>query len=410
MNKINAIGIVAEYNPFHNGHLLHLKKIKAQFPHTPIIAIMSGNFTQRGEAAIIDKWQRAKTAVANGIDLVIELPITFTCRSAEHFARGAVLSLAATNCITMISFGCEAENFALIDKASQLQLSSAQLKTTMAAGFSYHEAITKLLATELQDSSQIFSQPNNILALEYMRQIHKYNLPLQPLPILRTGANYNDRIITSAIASASAIRQEYATYGCTDKLAATIPSTTLQLLTENKDRAQEPSSPIILNAILSYTLQQATATTIKLNCEVSEGLENRILKASNCRTYEDILTTIKSKRYPETRIKRLLLQLILSTPELSFVAATTELPQYLRILAFNSTGRELLRAMKEKSTLPIITKLGKNILNAKENGNAFNRALTLDINATNLYSLLKTSYLGYNADYKTSPIYLETSL
>lgn len=407
MNKIKSIGIVAEYNPFHNGHSYHLTETKKIIGDLPVVAVMSGNFVQRGLPALADKWSRASIAVKNGIDLVLELPTVFACRSAEYFARGAIALLAGTGCVTHLSFGCETSDIDLLKEAAKIACDDAfYCKDGLTQGLSYAAAAGTALTKNNPELSKVVVQPNNILAIEYLKQISMLKTELIPVPINRISAMYNDQEITGNIASATAIRREFLKNGLNQIITRVVPEPTctdlVNLASENRLGYDQKN----LDLLLLYLLRQMTPQEIARRCECSEGLENKITKAAAASCWAEAVSMIKSKRYPETRINRLLLQIILSTPEITFNNAIADKPSYLRILAFNERGRKLLKTMKNTSTLPIINKLGKNAFYGLEKNTDFSSSLKIDLSASNIFNLLQGNPMPHPIDFKTSPFYL----
>ena len=314
MTNKHCIGVVAEYNPFHNGHAYHLAAAKKTVGDMSVIAVMSGNFVQRGIPALTDKWSRAEIATRNGVDLVLELPTIFACRSAEHFARGAVKALESTGCVTHLSFGCETSDISLLEQAAQISASNpTDTQLELAKGLSYAAAMGSALSKVNPALAKVVEQPNNILAIEYLKQINISNAKLIPLPISRISAMYNDKEIKGNIASATAIRQEFLKNGLTTDIAnAVSPSTFLKLSQLNAEKRLGHNQEY-LDLLLSFLLKQISPAYIAKCCECSEGLENKIVKAANASNWSEAVAMIKSKRYPETRINRLLLQILLSS-------------------------------------------------------------------------------------------------
>ena len=230
MNK--AIGIVAEYNPFHNGHAHHLRESKRIAGNLPIIAVMSGSIVQRGLPALLDKWTRAQMAVLGGVDLVIELPTVFACRSAEFFASGAVKLLAATGLVSHISFGAEAATAKNLILTAEL-LNSTYFQEAMHKyldqGHSYAKSL-ELTLLEEQQALALAQHPNNILALEYCRQLLSNDYNIEPIVVTRRGSGYKDQCINGSIAGATAIREHYRRYGIDSALIGTVPQSTAILL------------------------------------------------------------------------------------------------------------------------------------------------------------------------------------
>ncbi|MFN2363813.1 MAG: nucleotidyltransferase family protein, partial [Halarsenatibacteraceae bacterium] len=211
---MQTTGLIVEYNPFHNGHNYHLKQSKMLTDNQPSIAIMSGNFTQRGEPALFDKWVRSKMAVQAGIDLVLELPVTYAVRSAEYFARGTVLSLASTGLVNQIVFGSEKGQLQTLKKIARLLGSEPpefkeKLKLNLNNGLSFPQARAEAIRELLGENAyQIISKPNNILGIEYLKAIKEYNLPVTAKTIERKDSNYHDPSPgLTDITSATAIRK-----------------------------------------------------------------------------------------------------------------------------------------------------------------------------------------------------------
>lgn len=403
---IKAIGVVAEYNPFHNGHAHHLRESRRIAGNCPVIAAMSGSLVQRGMPALTDKWTRAKMAVLGGVDLVLELPTVFTCRSAEFFSAGAVKLLAATGVVSYLSFGAEAAN------TRQLMLTAEFLSEPvfqdalhhyLDEGHSYAKSL-ELALIEEPATLTVAEHPNNILALEYCRQLLHGGYEIEPIVIKRRGSGYKDKTINGSIAGATAIREHYRGYGIDEALLGTVPPTTAQLLREADLQHRLDISDKILNHLLLYKLRSLTQAQIAAACQCSEGLENRLSEAAACHTFQDVVSTAMTKRYPASRVRRLLMQLLLQQYRAMFDNAQE--PAYIRVLAFNDRGREVLKEMQDVAQLPVIIKLGRNVL--EKYGEKVEQQLSVDIAATNLLTLLQKNHQPqHNTDYTTSPIYIQ---
>jgi predicted nucleotidyltransferase len=349
MKTQNAVGIIAEYNPFHNGHAYHLSETRRIVGYLPIIAVMSGNFVQRGLPALTDKWSRSIVAVQNGVDLVLELPAIFSCRSAEHFARGAISLLKATGCVSHLAFGCEEKNLdLLLAAAAALETTHEGRSSVIAKGLSYAAAVGWALSAKNPALKDVIDKPNNILAIEYLRHCQKLSAPFTPVAVCRKDSSYNDTVIKGKIASATAIRQEFLQNGFSEKVADTLPQPTKQALSELLRQQKLGYMEENLDTLLLHALRQLSAQDIKERCECSKAWKTkycgRPLQKTMRRRFND-----KSKRYPETRINRLLLQILLSSPDNPFKGAVAELPSYIRVLAFNDRGRHLLKQMRQTS-------------------------------------------------------------
>ena len=392
---MQAVGIVAEYNPFHNGHLHHLQETK-KLTNLPVIAVMSGSFMQRGEPAFMSKWQRARLAVENGVDLVLELPATFSLRSAEFFARGAVDILNATGCVTHLSCGAESPDTDFVKLASIITSEAFQkeLQSFLKIGLPYAAAYEKTLQA-LTDAKAL-NTPNDILALEYSKALQNTNIT--PLFIQREAANYNDANIEGNIASATAIRKAFLENNL-DSLKQAVPQNVWQAL-ENHEALNEK----LLWNLLSYRLRLLAPSEIASRTQCTEGLENLLKQATNCTNLEEAVTLCSNKRYPATRIRRLFMQLLLDKERCYLEQAE---PAYIRVLAFNDTGRQLLKVMKETATLPIITKLGKNPSNGQSL--AFTQQLELELAASDVLALLQNTPSQMGSDFLNSPYYHKNS-
>lgn len=404
MENLPVVGIVAEYNPFHNGHAYQLVNIKEKIGEAYIIACLSGSFVQRGEPALASKWDRAAVAVQCGVDLVLELPAAYACRSSEFFASGAVQTLHATGLLTHLAFGCETKDPASLAQLACLSLPKVQLQAALKAGLSYAAAQEKFLAEQFPGSRTLLRQPNNILALAYYQALAKLSKTPQALPITRKGAGYNSQEITSAMASASALRQELRNNGYTIKVKQAVPSASGRLLKTLSAQKQQNSYTEKLGFLLQYKISQLTPEKIALYADTSEGLENKIYQAAQAPDFYAMLKSLQSKRYPNARLQRLLYQLLISTSEVPFTS-TKLAPAYLRVLAFNTRGRTLLKAMKTAATLPQLNKLGKNIFSQYPDP-AFKALLKTDFSATNLFDILQGLPPCWR-DYTQSPIYIK---
>lgn len=406
---MEVTGIVAEHNPFHNGHLYQIKKIR-QHSDSLVIAVISGSFTQRGEAAILDKWQRALCAVDCGCDLVLELPLVFACRSAQDFARGGVSLLQRLGIVTQLAFGAETDNLprltrlaACLDETSFQQ----QLHTAIAGGLSYAQAISRLLADD-EGTGKLLREPNNILGIEYLRSLKLLNASLKPLLIQRQGAGYHDENLQGTLASATAIRQALYRQTGPEALACTLPPAVyaqLRILA----RSQLPHMDKLL---LPLQVKLLTSCTAKLQAcyGINEGLENRILEqAKTAASWQGLIKAVTTKRYPSSRIARTLLYLLLELDKQTMDAFTTAGPLYARLLAAGPRGKTLLKEIKTHSSIPLIAKTSQ-FLNTNKRREAPNsltllqQMLRLDTMATELRNLACETPSLRN-DFQQSPLF-----
>lgn len=389
---MEAVGIVAEYNPFHNGHRHHVSETK-KITGLPVVAVMSGSLCQRGEPAFLDKWQRSRLAVENGVDLVIELPTTFSLRSAEYFAKGAVDSLSALGCVTTLSCGAENPqlNFTAMAQTIISPEFQQRLRLELANGTSYAAACDKLLTLN-SNKTQPLNSPNDILALEYSKALLNSNI--NAIYLRRTDTGYNSKSIDSPIASATAIRADYKNHG--ELWQQAVPTNVKNCIAKNNAGYDDK----LLWQLISYRLRILDAPTIAQYCQCNEGMENLLKQTASCSSLEEALATASQKRYPTSRLRRTLLQLLLNRPRFYY---EQNKPAYIRVLAFNDIGRQLLKECKKKTELPIITKLGKNP--AQRQTEIFAHQIELDIAAAELLSLLQSKPVGI--DYLTSPAYVK---
>lgn len=390
---MQATGIVAEYNPFHNGHLYHLnttKKITGQ----PTIVVMSASFMQRGEPACLSKWLRARLAIENGADLVFELPAAFTLRSAEFFAKGAVAMLAATGCVNCLSCGAEnpKADFLSMAKTATAPETAVKLREMLAKGYSYAFAWSKILPLTIPVS------PNDILALEYSKALLKTNIT--PIFIKRQKADYHSTELNDNWGSATAIRQALESGNPAWEQA--VPP----IVAETIKKEHPVYAKKLLGELLSYRLRLLGPDEIAQHCQTSEGLKHVLKRAADATDWEAAVKCCVNKRYPASRIRRLFLQLLTDKPRYFFEQPQ---PAYLRVLAFNETGRQLLHAMKKTTAIPIITRVERKAIYADT---PLALQLKLEITATDLWSLLQadSGKRITGLDYATAPAYVKNTV
>ena len=396
---MQATGIIAEYNPFHNGHLYHISEAK-RLTGQPVIVAMSGSFMQRGEPAILSKWQRAALSVRCGADLVLELPCSFTLRSAEHFASGGVSLLAATGCVSTLCCGAENAKADYLSLAHIACSEAAQdeLQFLLSQGKSYAAAWEKIFAAYENTLVKPLNSPNDILALCYAKAIVSSCYSIKPIYVERRDAGYNSTSIRGALASATAIRQSLAQG--TDSWQLAVPDAVRTAL------PQAGYDDGLLWQLICYRLRLLSPEQIAERTECSEGLENRLKQTADCSSLSEAVAAISNKRYTASRCRRLLLQLLLDAPRTAWQQRSAA---YLRVLAFNDTGRELLRQMKSTASLPVITKLGRGWqYDDKLSANA-KAQLAPELKATDVWSLLqKQSQLNRQGnDFYLSPTYVK---
>lgn len=396
---MQATGIIAEYNPFHNGHQYHIRQAK-KLTQQPVIVAMSGSFMQRGEPAILSKWQRAALAVSCGADLVLELPCAFTLRSAEFFAQGGVSLLAASGCVNALCCGVESADcdFPALARIACDAGVQEQLQALLRQGTSYASAWEQLFAAHSEKLEKPLSSPNDILALSYTQAILRHGYDIEPLYVQRQDSGYNSTEISSTLASATAIRQALATGNASWQQA--VPPAVQNALPHAGYNER------LLWQLICYRLRLLSPAEIAARTECSEGLENRLKQAADCVSLTEAVAACSSKRYTASRCRRLLLQLLCDVPREDWVQQHAA---YLRVLAFNDTGRQLLKQMKKTVALPLITKLGRGWQYDAGQTEACHTQLALELKATDIWSLLqKRPELNRQGnDYYMSPAYVK---
>ncbi len=368
--------IISEFNPFHNGHAYLVKSCR-EHGATHITAVMSGNFVQRGEPAIFPKHIRTLTALKNGVDLVIELHLPFAVSNAQQFAENGTSVADAMNCVDCIAFGSECGDISSLNELSSLIISEnfqKKLKKQISTGISYPSALTNTMKIINPSLVPLMSEPNNILGIEYIKAVYKLGSPIKPVTFKRIGNAYNDTSASSEFASAASIRRliyenksfkKYVPENSVDILLSEIEKGNIASLSENE-------RGFILK------LRQMSANDIAAIADVNEGLENRIKTAvMNSTSLEKIIERTKSKRYTYARIRRILLACLLNIKK----SYLTEKAPYIRVLGFNSRGAEILSCVKQKSVVPLITKIRK----AESLSPAEKAFLALEINAGDIY-------------------------
>lgn len=373
---MKVIGIIAEYNPFHNGHRYHIEQAKRQTNADYVVVIMSGNFVQRGTPAVIDKYSRTKMALKNGADLVFELPVVYATASAEAFAFGSVSLLHNLGFIDSICFGCETPDLSLFKQIADLFLQEPDdykdfLHAYQKQGLSFPVARSKAalsyFASNYKTSSnaieELLSNPNNILAIEYIKALKQLDSPINPVAILRKNAGYHDIELSGEICSATAIRTAYAEKKNISVLQTFLPKSCYDIL----DNAKNQTFPIVaddFSSFLYYKLLQTTDFTAYT--DISNDFANRLKKIKNYEySFTDYVDTLKTKDLVYTRICRNLTHILLDLKNIDY---KTE-PSYLRLLGFKKSASFLLKKGKNSDfspSIPVITKTAdaKSVLSA----------------------------------------------
>ena len=398
-----VLGVVAEYNPFHNGHLNHLELSKKLTGSKYTIAVINGHFTQRGETSIVNKWEKTKMALKNGIDLVIELPLIYSISSAENFAYGSIKILDSLNIVDTLSFGAEYPDIKTFHEISDLLVKEPaeykeELKNNLSNGLSYaksrENAIIKFVGKN-QDYIDILSSPNNILAIEYLKTLKKLDSKIIPYLIKRTN-NYNSQNIQKNITSGTSIRNALKENKI-EILQKVMPFNSYKILKENFKNNQLVYISNFEKMIL-YKLRELKINEIANLPDVNEGLEYLIKKAANSSSsLDELIEKIKSKRYTRTRIQRILLYALLGITKKDMVISK-QISPYIRVLGFNENGKKLLsKITKENPNLEIITSVKK--FEDKCKSKDLQNMLKKDILASNIYTLGYEKISEANLDY-----------
>ena len=406
MEHPSVVGLVAEYNPFHRGHGHQLEAVRSLLgPALPVIAVMSGSLTQRGELPLWDKWRRTRLALLGGADLVLELPVTGSLQSAQGFAFFGVELLAATGLVTHLSFGCEARDPEALVRLSREKFTPEEWQQALGNGLSYGAAAARLASERDPAYGDLFTGSNNLLALEYLRALRPHP-EIRPLPIRREGTLYGSRTLDeNGWPSASALRQELQCHGFTEAAAGALPPALRPLCRAWWEEGLPlPDRERALDTLLAYALETGSPEGMAACTQVSEGLEDWIWKLRHSGGFATLVEQVSTRRYSPSRIRRLLWQYLLSGPDCRFRDAAQTGPRYLRVLGMTQTGRQLLRAMKKTARLPLLTGIQKNTL-GKAPDPGFRQQLRLDIRAQDLFQLVTEGRVT-DRDYKEKPVVL----
>lgn len=394
---MQVCGVVAEFNPFHNGHL-HLINSVRDAGASGVVCVMSGNFVQRGEPAIISKFARAKAAVLSGADLVLELPLPYSISTAMFFANGAIDILNSLGVVDTICFGSECGNTQKIKSAAEILNNEKMpelLKEQLKSGVSFATA-RQTAAEQLADSDalSVLTTPNDTLATEYIMAAKRLNADLDFYAVKRFGAQHDSISAVDNICSASLLREKFKT--CPAELLNYMPKSSYEVLKAEAEAGKVADYSLLERAIVAH-LRTITPEKLKNAPDVSEGLENRIILAANRFSYlDDIINAVKSKRYTHARLRRIILS--------SYLGVSSGLrlrrAPYIRVLAMNEKGAEILAAAKGKSSLFVIASL-KDAERLSPDSKPFT---SLEVSAGDIYSLMLNKPTEGKTDY-TSRLY-----
>ncbi len=379
-------GIIAEYNPFHNGHAYHIEHTRAEKEGdaTHVVAVMSGWFTQRGEPALCDPFTRAEAALKGGVDLVIALPLPWVLSSAEGFAEGGVQLLNALNCVDMLSFGSECgdiDALSVVRSVLDSPRTVGRMRGLMDTGLSYAAARRQAVAeTSGENRAGLLDTPNNTLAVEYLGALSRTDSRMTPFTVRRMGAEHDSLSPIGGMASASYIR-ELIRSGRVRNIAAFVPSAVCNLLIDAAEKGVCPSREELAERAVLAFLRLKSAADFTVLPAVSEGLENRLYRAvREAQDLESLIMLAKTKRYARTRLQRLIYCAFLGVT----ADMTNDAPPYLRVLGANAKGRDILRLAKENGTsLPVISRASQ----AQGLDDRAKRIFELECKAADLFGL-----------------------
>lgn len=333
---MERIGIICEYNPFHNGHIYHINKIKEMYPKSSIVLVMSGNFTERGEISILDKWDKTEVALNHGVDLVVELPLPYSIESADTFASGAIKILSYLNCNKVV-FGVETDDIDMFKELANIQLNNPEydslVKEYMDSGYNYPTSMSKAL-TDL--SERTVNTANDLLALSYVKEIIKQDAYIEPVCIKRSDDYYK---------SASSIREALNSFG---SISSHVPEDTYELL-RNYD-------PTYMNRFFNYLKFRIITEIDELNKykDVDEGIESRIKKAIlKVKTYDELIEEVKTKRYTKSKLNRMFIHILLNYRKSD--SDILKNINYIKVLGFTKTGSNIIKEVKIDDLIPVIT-------------------------------------------------------
>ncbi|MBQ4558022.1 MAG: nucleotidyltransferase family protein [Clostridia bacterium] len=393
--------IICEYNPLHYGHLNHIEDSKKLSGADAIMCIMAGNFSQRGEPTLVNKYVRARMALDAGADIVVQIPTAYVCSSAEIFATAGVKIANSFDNVTHLSFGCETKNHELLKEVARYLADEPKdykdtLKKFLDEGnsmaVSREKAIEELIRTDKVEFSEItevyniLKKPNNILAIEYLKALYRTNSKIEPVFSVRENSDYTSEVVNGKDTSATAIRARLAKKGKASSVKKLIPKTSYKLLKDELDSSGLPDDKLYSNLAM-YVIKTKPLKEMAQIYDVSEGLENRFKeKANKIKDLKTLLLEVKSKRYTYTRLKRIVAKLVLNISSncIEKLYEIDKLP-YVKVLGFNSNNQTLLNELNCNTNLIIRnsnivekpSKLYKELAEIEDNANAvYNQLLT----------------------------------
>ncbi len=399
---MKTVGLITEYNPFHNGHAYHIEKAKMLTGADRVIIVMSGDFVQRGAPAVMPKHLRAKSALLSGASLIIELPVCFATGSAEYFAQGSISLLNQLGCIDSICFGSECGDLHLLKEIAQILADEpieyqTALKQALKEGASFPAARQEALNIYSDKYSEILASPNNILGIEYLKALAKIHSKMEPFTIKRIGAGYHDMDIDGQFSSATAIRSDIYQLADVNSSSESLPLTHIQTqvpsscheLMKKNYQTRYPVKADDFSLLLKAKLLSETAGSLSHYLDMSPELANRILRLRNdYLSFEQFCDLLKTKELTRSRISRSFIHVLLGITNDWLTAMKAPAP-YARILGFRRDHADLLGILKRTSDIPLITSPARAVL-----ADTAYQMLELDIYASNLYESVITDLYG----------------
>lgn len=399
---MKVVGIIAEYNPFHNGHAYQLQEAKKLTGADYVVVIMSGDFTQRGVPALIDKYSRTEMALKGGADLVIEMPLYYSVGSAEYFANGSISILDKLGVIDYLAFGSECGDIQILNNIADIlieqkdkldQSIKAKVKTGMSYPIARMRAIEEIAPNSFE-TVDAMNQPNNILGFEYIRALKSRNSKIEALTNQRIGAGYHDRMVINYFSSAIAIRSSIENNGSLDMVESQVPDYVYEIMTQNYKK----TFPIFnedISSLLKYKLLLDSSEGYSEYADISNDFSDKIGKnLSKYISYTQYCDLLKTKDITYARVGRSLLHVLLNIRKNNLEQyVANDFTFYARMLGFRKESTELLNAIKKNSSIPLISKLAdaKSILSPLGM-----EMLRSDIQAAHIYDTVVTD------KYKTS--------
>ena len=366
---MKAVGIVAEYNPFHNGHLYQINKIKEKYPDYAIVVVMTGNFTERGDISLLDKFSRSEIALQNGVDLVVELPFPFATQSADTFAYGAITLLEKLN-VEKVIFGSESDNVSDLEEIVDCQLNNPEFDRLVHIYSKFGNNYPTSLSLALNDlTGKVIDTPNDLLGISYIKAIKQNNYKIKYETIKRTN-NYHSTEINNEIASATSIRNAIKKK---EDISTLVPNNSLEYY----------NNLHFIDDYFTYLKYKIlTDKDLSIYQTVSEGIENLMKKEIiNCNNYSEFVEKLQSKRYTTNKIQRMLLHILVNFTKEE--ASSMKDITYIRLLGFSNSGREYLNSIKKELDIPLISKINR----------TKDKMLEFEIETTKIYALPYKNYL-----------------